>query len=135
MEETVWMIVGIISILLVFGILMSFTQQRAETDEFNMLESSMDSLMTRCNNVCASPRGTYLNSRVTIPTESVLVANGRSMCIDYADRRVCRSCNCDLIPGTIINLTGSRDVGLSGFIDYVCFFDRHPDNITMTCRG
>jgi len=140
MEEAIWVIVGIISVLLTFGIVIQFTQNKFQDDKINSLQHSMDALSNRCNAVCKSPTNTYLNSRAPFPPESILTLTQTSLCVQFEDRNICRTCDCDLksksSSNTLFNLTGLRASGLDVDVNFVCFFEKISNNVVeVDCRG
>lgn len=133
MEETAWIAIGVISILIVIGSFINFTSIHAEQDRHRSLDSSMDSLSSMCNRVCGMPDGTYLSTRAVFPSEVVLEVEDARMCSYLEGSAYCRNCPCEFNEGVVLNLTGARD--LFNTLDYQCFFLREDGELDMDCRA
>ncbi len=135
MEEAVWMVVGVISILLAIGVMTQFMSLQAEDDKAMELRSSVDELFQMCSSVCSMPEGTNLKATVTIPSNSLLRTSGNSICGEKGDELFCRNCDCELEDNIAINLTSERASDFFFSHNYDCFFLRKSDSIDMSCFG
>ena len=133
MEETVWVVMGIISVLLVIGILIQFADRHAEDDKIITLEQSLDSLLRMCTSVCNMPRGTYLNTPAEFASGTLLTTRANTICGSVGEEGSCRNCPCNIQDNTVLNLTEARDFFFKH--TYQCFFLRTEDRLELECRG
>ena len=135
MEETVWIVVGIISVLLALGIVAQFMVTKSEDDKIYAVRDSIDSLYRMCNSVCSMPQGTYLRVLVTLPSGSVIETRGRSICGSISDELFCRTCPCNVSENVVLNLSGMEASRFFFMHDYNCFFLREENNLEVECLG
>lgn len=135
MEETVWIVVGIISVLLALGIVAQFMVNKSADDKIYAVRDSVDSLYRMCNSVCSTPQGTYLKVLVTLPSGSIIETRGRSICGSIDDELFCRTCPCDISENVVLNLTSQEASRFFFMHDYNCFFLREENNLDVECLG
>ena len=135
MEETVWIAVGIISVLLALGIVAEFIVKKSADDRIFAVRDSVDSLFKMCNSVCSMPQGAYLKTPVTLPSGSFIETQGRSICGSIGDELFCRTCSCDVSEKIVLNLTGLEASRFFFMHDYNCFFLRQEKNLDVECLG
>ncbi len=135
MEETVWVIVGIVSVLLAVGIMVQFVLIKTEDDKVIAVQTSIDSLYTMCNSVCAMPEETYLRTTVSLPAGVLIETKGRSICGTINEELICRTCQCNVTEKTVLNLTSPEASRFFFTHEYHCFFLRTQEGLNITCIG
>jgi len=134
MEETIWIIVGIIAVLITLGGLVNLVGKNSQEEKRVSADQSLDALLTMCNKMCKMPAQTYLSVSANLPSGSILNITGNLICVEIRDWRKCRRCECTLEPYQL-NLSTSEAIKLFTTHKYECFFLRNPDNLTMECKG
>ncbi len=135
MEETVWVIVGIISVLLAIGVMVQFVVIKSEDDKVMAVQGAVDSLYRMCDSVCAMPVDTYQRSVVSLPSGVLLETSGRSICGSINEELRCRSCRCNVTESVVLNLTSPEAQRFFFTHEYNCFFHRIEEGINITCAG
>ncbi len=133
MEEMVWFIIGIISILLVFGIITSFFSKNNKDNEVLTMKNSLEALVMQSEKVCQMPIDTYLSIPVVFVRGTELESNNGSICLTFNGENFCKRTTCqnNLKNGTELNLT----IAPFKSIEYQCFFLRTSTNIEFECKG
>jgi hypothetical protein len=134
MDEAVWIAIGIISILLVIGILAGFLGSQRSGNAEQLSAQSLDELNRMCTMVCAMPDDTYLSTTVRIPAGVIVSAQDRLLCIDDEETTSCLPCSCNL-GNYSLNLTVPEAKAFFASHEYRCFFLKSPGTITMECKG
>jgi hypothetical protein len=130
MEESVWVVIGIIGIILVFGIIASFSFRANNDNDILSVKNALDALSTQSEKVCQMPLDTYLAVDVTLVRGVELRSRDGVICVDYDEESYCKRtvCKNNVVP---LNLTGAPFRSL----EYKCFFKRNVDNLSVECKG
>ena len=126
MDELVFIIFGVISVLLIGGVLITLLNERSNQQADIALEQSLTHLQAFCDNICQQPEETLKKTDVTLTRDSVLFGQGDSICINDA----CRRCRCN-VAVDLVNLTDAP----FRTRDYTCFFHRTQDAVNISCAG
>lgn len=130
MEDTVWVFVGVITMLIVLGILSGVIQNKYEDDIESTASSSLDRIIFHCDSVCNMPKGTYLSFSVDFVKGMLLTGEDNSVCVEQGDKKSCRKCACD-VSAYKLNLTDAPFTAHT----YECFYMRNLNNVTINCTG
>lgn len=134
MEETVWIAVGIISILIVFGIIAGFFHKGAKEDKLEYAKASVRILGEMCNKVCLMPDQTNLYTEVNLPSGSVLDAGNDSICLKVDGEVFCSRCQCSMNKYNL-DLDNPEAKKLFKIHSYKCFFLNSENMVSLECRG
>lgn len=129
-----WIVIGIISFLLIIGILIQFADRHAEDDKIITLEQSLDSLLQMCRSVCNMPQGTYLKTPADFASGTILTTKDNSICGSVGGEGSCRGCPCNISENIVLNLTGDARQFFFKHT-YQCFFLRTEEGLEVECRG
>ena len=132
MEETVWIIIGVLSVILTFGIIANLIVTNQQETKFTKVESALEKMKAQCDFVCNSPEGTLLSANVDLPSGLVLTSNETVMCGSIKDKLKCVSCTCS-ITGEKLNLTLAERFFYTHA--YSCYFKRLKNGIQLECQG
>ena len=133
MDEVVWIIIGVIGVILLFGIAAKLYMSSQGDDQRQSALVAIAALSDHCATMCGTPPDTYLPVTVRIPSGIVLTTQGNDICVRYADTLSCKPCRCALNPYTLdLNNSDARKLFVTH--DYRCYFLRGV-NITVECKG
>ena len=134
MEETAWIAVGIISVLLVFGILAGFFKNSIAGEKMEYAKESSQLLGSMCNKVCLMPDQTKLYVNVNLPSGSVLNSSNERICMIIQSESYCSRCKC-AIDDYSFDLDNEEAKNLFNVHLYKCFFLKNSQRISMECLG
>ncbi len=134
MEESVWIAIGIISILIVFGIIAGFFKGSGEEDKLAYAKESANLLGGMCNKVCLMPDQTNLYIDANIPSGSALNVYNNSICMEIKGEVFCSRCQC-LMNNYALDLNSPEAIKLFKIHKYKCFFLNSNKRISVDCRG
>lgn len=124
MDEAIWAVIGILSVIIGVGILANiFTQTISDSS------SALDSLQAQCEQVCRLPQETSSGVTVTLTENDILFTQEELICINDD----CTRCDCDFGDYKIIlNLTDA----FFETNEYQCRFTKGFErNISLRCEG
>ncbi len=134
MDEAVWVVIGVVSVLLAIAVLSQFAYFKSEDDKVQSIGVSLDALQSMCRRTCGMPVDTYLSTSAVVPSGALLYSEGTSICAEYDGDTRCRVCPCELEEKTILNLTSEEAESFFHTKQYNCFFLR--DNfLDISCQG
>ncbi len=131
MEDTVWIVIGVISILLLFGIIGQVVYTANKDNNAATARESVGSLSILCNRVCRMPDETYLSTKVTLAQGNILTADDTKLCISQDNSTTCERCECKLYSYTL-DLT---NMTLFKTHEYECFFLNQKSKLNLSCVG
>jgi hypothetical protein len=134
MEETVWIAIGIISILIVFGTVAGFFKKGMDEDKLTYSDEAVRRLGEMCNKVCLMPDETYLYVETKIPSGIILNSRNDSICMEMDDNLYCSRCQC-MINKYTLDLNNTEALKLFKVHDYRCFFLNNKSKLTLDCKG
>lgn len=133
MEESVWITFGVISAIILIGIVYSlFSTYQQDSDRESAFQG-IEQLGIHAEQVCRSPKGTKLSIDIPIPSGSVLYTTSSRICATLQDEIKCVSTTCALAEDTLLNLTDETLLRL-GTRTYRCSVER-TDALSINCEG
>ena len=126
MDELVFIIFGVISVLLIGGVLITLINERGAQQADIALEQSLTHLQVFCDNICQQPEETFKKTEITLTKNSLLTGTDDTLCINEN----CRRCRCDVNVHTV-NLTDAPFKSR----EYTCFFHRTKETVDINCAG
>jgi hypothetical protein len=138
MEEIVWVLIGVIGIIFVFGIIASFAYKGGNDNDILTTKNALEAMAMQSEKVCQMPMDTYLSVDVNLVRDTVVESDDGTICLELDDERFCRKTTCknnyvknDLGEELNLNLT---DAPFRSH-EYKCFFLRLQENIVFECKG
>ena len=135
MEETIWILVGIISVLITIGVLFGFIRNNQLEDKKLSVDQSLGDLMLMCNKMCKMPDDTYLPINARLSSDSVLTASQDFICIEFFGKKSCRRCDCQFTQDYTLNLSTPEAAKMFSSHNYQCFFLKNAEKFTVECKG
>ena len=136
MEETIWIIVGIIAVLITFGILVGFARDHTIQQKQSAASEAVTALANMCNRMCKMPPNSYLSTSVNLPSGSTLNTTENIICLEIGDYLKCQMCDCIINPEFNFDLSSPEAVKLFTTHKYECYFLKNKDDVSLeTCKG
>jgi hypothetical protein len=133
MEQPVWLIYGIISVLVALGIVISLVSTNNNATKEYGIQDTLNKLATQCTFVCGTTEGNLLSINVKLPAESVLYTNDQKICVNYKTNTHCTICKCKIQDYTLyLNTTLAKSLNI---LKYDCFFERTKKDIKVDFMG
>ena len=126
MDEIVFIIFGVLSVMLVGGVIVNFVGQEGQRQATVDLKESLTTLQAFCDNICQQPEDTLKKTEITLTKDAILHEANDRICINDN----CARCRC---PVNIenVNLTDAPFRSRP----YTCFFYRTQDAVNISCAG
>ena len=133
MEEGVWVLIGVISVIIGVGIIASLLINSEQDLGAVSVGSALDQLANQCNMVCRLPQDSASSTRVDLREGVFLYTQEDLLCAQIDNETSCRRCNCDFGEFTEqLNLSQA----LSARQSYSCRFTKTGHrSIDMECQG
>ena len=135
MEEVAWIAIGIVSFLIVIGVLVNFSSIQSAEERKRSLSNSLDSMALMCDSICHSPDGNYRSVDAEIPRGTLLETNEAQVCGAVGGSFECRNCPCEFEGKTVLNLTSDQVSNYFNMHTYKCYFLKQNGNLSLDCRG
>jgi hypothetical protein len=134
MEETIWIVAGIIAIIITIGAITGIVNRNQLENKKIYSEQSLNSLLGMCNKMCIMPEESYLPVSVKLASGTVLSSNNESICIESKDSKSCRRCDCKT-SNYVLNLSNPEAEKLFSTHNYECFFLKKEGMLRLECKG
>lgn len=133
MEEIIWLTFGIVSVLVVLGVVVNVVSINTQDSIVRQSLLELDRLQSICNSVCDLPYGSSRSGSLTLHGGENLVTNNGSFCLKSSYLEHCRVCNCDFESKEVLNLSDlSNDLAIT--LVYRCSFTKN-NLINLSCFG
>lgn len=140
MEEAVWTVFGVISAIIMVGIVVNLVYTQSSSVSLDSYSYVMDVVKNQCDFVCTSPIDTQLSQKIDMFSGGWLGVNENKICLHREDEVLCRFCQCvvkdDDDDGVVLNLT--TDLARSSFREHTfeCAFRKEAGSLVMLlCKG
>ena len=137
MEQTVWLIIGVISIILSFGIIAKLVAISQGDMKVQAFRQGIDTIKSQCEFVCNSPKDTLLSINAELPSGMVLTAgksDSKKICGILGEEIKCVLCSCGIEQYTL-DLNTSLAKKAFNTHQYSCYFERAENGVKMECKG
>ena len=140
MEQSVWVFIGVLSVIIAIGIVMKTSHVFTQEQKLGDMIWAIDKLETNFNFICKSPIGTRLTTEVNLPSGSVMKAEGDRLCITWESEVRCRLIDCEILLDPItdpIILDLDTDIARRSFDvwKFGCSGVKTQDGIEVECQG
>lgn len=134
MEESVWLYIGVIAILLSVAIITSVFLSYEESNNEQLFFDGLQQLARQADILCKAPLQTQLSAPITIPAGGLLYAETDRLCAQYEGKIRCKPSSCVVNTATIVNLTSNETQTLFRSHQYTCTILR-DDTLVINCQG
>ena len=123
MDEAIWAVIGMISVILGVGIIANIFVSLSNADN----SAALDILEAQCNQVCSLAKNSSSSVSVDLLKDTVLTVEDELICAEE-----CRRCGCVFEDATILNLTDAFFTQQQ----FSCRFTKGTqDSISLRCEG
>jgi hypothetical protein len=131
MEQPVWIIFGIISVLLALGIIMTVYSQYSLSIRSDVVSDSIQKIQAQCSFACSSTVGTKQPILVDFPYNSTIYATKELVCASYQETIDCARCPCQMSMKSLsLNTTLAQKIGV---ISYSCIMEKKQTGVFVSC--
>lgn len=135
MEQSVWLVFGVISVILGLSIIIGLQQRFNDDRDMESIVWSLDRLQSDIEFVCKTPLGTRISSEVTLPSGMVLNATGDRLCIVLENQVRCRFTECLVHQPYLLDLNTTEARSSFKYAEYRCYIENVEGNVTVECQG
>ncbi|MBW2990406.1 hypothetical protein KY348_01740 [Candidatus Woesearchaeota archaeon] len=134
MEESVWIYISIIAVIIALVIIISLFTQNKEHMKEQAFSNAFLEIEPHCNYVCGSPPGSIIPLEVNIPSGIVIYTKDQKICGQYKDKTACAVCACKVASYTLdLNTTQAKET--FDVHAFNCYFERGENEVKMECQG
>jgi len=135
LEETAWIWISVVSIIVGVGVLAQLWGKSQGFKEEQALKSAVAKLEKNCRFLCNSADDTLVKASVVIPAATILYGSGEKLCFKREGSLSCASCNCNVTQGLLLNLTGSFAEKHFRLHEYKCSLLKNAERLEVECLG
>ncbi len=135
MEETIWIYIGVISVIIAFGIIFSNFKDFREESKMSKIEWTLAKYTADYNFVCKAAIKTKISSKITLPSGSILNISTNRTCVNLDGDVRCTLLDCSVDKEYILDLNTTMLSRSVSFLDYKCTIERISENVTVVCQG
>ncbi|MFH1511443.1 MAG: hypothetical protein ABIF10_07155 [Candidatus Woesearchaeota archaeon] len=134
MEQTIWILFGILAVIVGFALIFSLANHFSDSRIIDESKAAISKLQPQCDFVCRSPSGTRFSTTVSMPSGAIFFSDGEKICFSIGSARHCERCACTLeiyrldLNSTLAKRTFSTH-------DYRCSFEKQDSVVVMDCQG
>ncbi|MEM4662718.1 MAG: hypothetical protein QXM75_01725 [Candidatus Diapherotrites archaeon] len=135
MENAVWIVIGILSVFLAMGILLTMVENNREQTKIKTNENAVKDFAQWCNYVCNSEVETRLSKEIEISSGAVVSGYEKAVCIDYKSFHNCEYCKCD-VNALDLNLDNPDIIKAYDTHTFRCLFEKTDVGVvSIDCKG
>jgi hypothetical protein len=133
MEQPVWIIFGVISIIITIGIISKVVYDHNQSNHEEYAKLAIDALQAQCKLVCSTTPGNKLSIPIIMPYNMTIYTTTDKICGIYDGRTTCARCPCTVSPYTFT--TDNEFAKSMQTLNYECYITRQKSNVSIQCQG
>jgi hypothetical protein len=130
MEESVWIYISIISVILALAIMLGLFAKGNERLAEQAFDNAFQAFGPHCDQVCSSSPETMASIDVDLPKGASLYTTGQKLCGTFKESTRCAACRCNLSAYTLDLNDSAYDLHT-----FKCRFSRGENEIRVDCQG
>ncbi|MEC8220487.1 MAG: hypothetical protein VX028_00330 [Nanoarchaeota archaeon] len=134
MEETIWMIFGILAMLITLGIIGPLIYNQSTSFSQEKIDFQVKQILKQANFLCNTGPGNSFTIPITMYYNTTLYTNEDRVCMSGNDKISCQISKCEFEP---YNFTFSNDLAKRlNSLEYQCSMEViYKGSISLNCEG
>ena len=135
MEQAVWLWVGIVGIIISFGVIFNSFKDMQSSTEMQLAESALQKYITNLNFVCKSPKDTKISVPIRFPSGLILETDQDRTCFQLGQEIQCLFADCHSSDPYKFDLNTS--IALKSFKSetFNCVFEKEDLHVSIDGQG